>query len=55
MQIMERNFKHNFSKGANERVIKEAADFVAKGGDLSQVAKTHFKTMKEVEKILKKA
>ena len=48
MESMTKLFKHPFSKGANEIVKREAVDFLAKQGDLKQVAKVHFKTHKEV-------
>ncbi|MCK4588954.1 MAG: ribonuclease HIII [Nanoarchaeota archaeon] len=45
---MKRRFKHDFSKGCNDRVKGEAVDFLKKGGDLKDIAKIHFKTTKEV-------
>lgn len=48
LKEISRIYGQNFSKGANEYVISEAVEFLKKGGDLKNIAKTHFKTTKKV-------
>jgi len=48
---MEKIYRQEFPKGANDSVIAEAVKFLQKGGDLNSVAKTHFKTKKKVMKM----
>lgn len=54
MEFMEKEYNHNFHKGENDIVIKDAVDFVKKGKDLIQIAKIHFKTTEKVMNIVKK-
>lgn len=59
IEYMNRTFRHSFSKGANDKVILEAVEYVKKKGGLqradmvlSNVAKVHFKTTDQVKKML---
>jgi ribonuclease HIII len=54
LEKLGRIFKQSFSKGENPKVINEGLNFVKAGGKLSNVAKTHFKTTKKIEKLLEK-
>jgi ribonuclease HIII len=50
---MEKENKHNFPRGASQTVIQEAADFIRKSGNLSEVAKISFKTTEKVNELIK--
>lgn len=52
LEKMQRTYHQNFSKGANEMVTLEAVKFSKKGGNLKDIAKTHFKTMKKIDEML---
>ena len=53
MEKLSRIHRQDFPRGENESVIIAKENFLKKGGDLKEVAKTHFKTMeKSIEKLL---
>jgi len=54
LNIMEKTYRQNFSKGASNTVISEAVQFLKKGGNLRDVSKTHFKTTKKVLELFDK-
>jgi ribonuclease HIII len=53
LERMEKENKHNFPRGASQTVIQEAADFIRKSGNLSEVAKISFKTTEKVNELIK--
>jgi len=54
LNIMEKTYRQNFSKGANNKVVSEGIQFLKRGGLLRDVAKTHFKTTKKIMDFLQK-